>query len=188
MADKNRLGVLLFLASEAIFFLILILSFIYFRGSWITASGPNPANQLHLLTTGLFSIALISSSGTAWVAERSSKNGNQALTRLALAITIILGAIFLVGQGREYAQLLRSNITISQNLFGTTFFTLTGFHGFHVLVGLAIWTILLGLTLASSSDAPGANAVGAIALYWHFVDIVWVFIFSIVYIWTFLLL
>ena len=125
MTDKNKLGVLLFLASEAIFFLILILSFIYFRDSWINASSPNPGSNLNILFTGIFSIALWGSSGTVWFAERSSKHGNSLLLKLGLAATIILGATFLVGQGLEYARLLQSNVTISQNLFGTTFFTLT---------------------------------------------------------------
>ena len=138
--------------------------------------------------TGIFSVLLWSSSGTVWFAERSSKRGNSSLLKLGLVATIALGAAFLVGQGIEYASLLRSNVTIRQNLFGTTFFTLTGFHGFHVLVGLTILSVLLGLILAGGPDAPGANAVGTVALYWHFVDIVWVVIFSIVYIWTFVLL
>jgi heme/copper-type cytochrome/quinol oxidase subunit 3 len=188
MADKNKLGVLLFLASEAIFFLILILSFIYFRDSWINEPSPNPGGNLNILFTGIFSIALWGSSGTVWFAERSSKHGNSLLLKLGLAATIILGATFLIGQGLEYDRLLQMNVTISQNLFGTTFFTLTGFHGFHVLIGLTILTILLGLTLAGGPNAPGANAVGAVALYWHFVDLVWVVIFSIVYVWTLVLL
>jgi heme/copper-type cytochrome/quinol oxidase subunit 3 len=182
--NKNRLGMGLFLASETIFFLILILSFIYFRGSWISGTGPNPADNLDVPVTGLFSLALFSSSGTLWFAERSLKRGNQSRFRTGLLLTVLLGATFLIGQGLEYAHLFSKQVTISQNLFGTTFFTLTGLHGFHVFVGLVMLTILLGLSLTGGTKVPRAGAVETIALYWHFVDLVWVFIFSIVYLWT----
>jgi heme/copper-type cytochrome/quinol oxidase subunit 3 len=99
-------------------------------------------------------------------------------------LTIGLGAVFLFGQGREYAQLLREHVTISSNLFGTTFFTLTGFHGLHVLIGLVALAILLGLALAGDFKDPEAPGVGAVGLYWHFVDAVWIVIFTIVYLGT----
>ena len=98
-----------------------------------------------------------------------------------LLATVGLGAVFLCGQGREYAQLLREHVTISRNLFGTTFFTLTGFHGLHVLIGLVALAILLGLALAGGFKDPRAPGVGAVGLYWHFVDAVWIVIFAVVY-------
>lgn len=187
MIEKNKLGVGLFIASEAVFFVILILAFIYFRSSWVNLPSPNPADNLHPLTTGFFSIALFASSGTTWFAERSLKRGDRRILNIGLGLTILLGMIFLFGQGREYAELIRNNVTISQNLFGTTFFTLTGFHGLHVLVGLTMLTILLGLSVLKGSNPPGEKAVSAISLYWHFVDAVWVVIFSVIYVWTVLL-
>jgi cytochrome c oxidase subunit III len=82
--------------------------------------------------------------------------------------------------------LLRNQVTISRNLFGTTFFALTGFHSFHVLVGLVLLTILLWLAAAGRAREPAAPALEAISIYWHFVDGVWVVIFSVVYLWKFL--
>jgi len=95
---------------------------------------------------------------------------------------MLFGVIFLTGQGIEWNFLIRHGQTISRDLFGTTFFTLTGFHGFHVLAGLLILGILFILSLTGNFNHKNTvNSVGAVALYWHFVDIVWVFIFSIVY-------
>ncbi len=185
--DKNKLGVGLFLASESVFFILLILSFIYFRSTWLTATGPNPADHLKPLTTGLFSLALLSSSGTIWFAERSAKRGRRSALLIGLLLTIALGITFLFGQGLEYADLLRSRVTISQNLFGTTFFTLTGFHALHVLVGLTMIAILFGISLLRKNNVTSEKSISSIALYWHFVDLVWVVIFSVVYIGTVLL-
>ena len=184
MIEKNKLAVSLFLASESVFFIILILSFIYFRSVWLHGSAPNPADHLKPLTTGLFSLALISSSGTVWFAERSAKRGHRRALVAGLIMTIALGIIFLIGQGIEYADLIRSKVTISQNLFGTTFFTLTGFHALHVIVGLTMLSILLGLSILRRDKRTSDRSVGSIALYWHFVDAVWIVIFTIVYIGT----
>lgn len=184
MNDKNKLGIGLFLASEAVFFLILILAFVFYRSVWLNSSGPNPADHLNPLVTGLFSLALISSSGTVWFAERSAKKGKRVYQLAGLLLTIVLGMIFLVGQGIEYASLLRSQVTISQNLFGTTFFTLTGFHALHVTAGLIMLAILLGLSVKRRQEAGRQNSVSPIALYWHFVDLVWVVIFSVIYLGT----
>lgn len=184
MIEKNKLAVGLFLASESVFFIILILSFVYFRGAWLHGSGPNPADHLKPLTTGLFSLALISSSGTVWFAERSARRGQRGAWLAGLGATIALGIVFLIGQGLEYADLIRSKVTISQNLFGTTFFTLTGFHALHVIAGLSMLSILLGVSLLRTGKSTPQRALGSIALYWHFVDAVWIVIFSIVYIGT----
>ena len=98
--------------------------------------------------------------------------------------TVVLGAVFLIGQGTEYAHLIRENVTISANLFGTTFFTLTGFHGFHVFMGLVAldhpsrprhWRLVQGAAF---------RRLEAVSLYWHFVDLVWIVIFATVYLWA----
>ncbi len=103
---------------------------------------------------------------------------------LWLIATIVLGLIFLVGQGLEYWRLLTNNVTVSRNMFGTTFFTLTGFHGFHVLVGLVMLAAFTGIAMTGRFKGPRSGALSALSLYWHFVDAVWVVIFSIVYIGT----
>jgi heme/copper-type cytochrome/quinol oxidase subunit 3 len=99
-----------------------------------------------------------------------------------LIATIVLGAIFIGGQAFEYWHLFQSGVRVNSNLFTTSFFTLTGFHGIHVCVGLIALLILLGLALAGDSKKKPWPALDAAGLYWHFVDVVWVFVLSVVYI------
>lgn len=179
LSDKNKLGMVLFIFSEAIFFGLLLLAYLYFQGQ--PAQGPTAATALDPLTTGLFSILLVSSSFTIWRAEKSLTYQNPAGLQRWLLVTIIFGFIFLVGQGIEWRRLLEHDTTISRNLFGTTFFTLTGFHGLHVLIGLIALSIVWGLARTGDFKADTASAVSTLGLYWHFVDGVWVIIFSVVY-------
>lgn len=181
---KNRpvIGMLLFVASESIFFLLLVLAYVNFHKTG--GRGPSAASMLDPVKTGLFSLALFSSSLTMWLSERSRKKQSPWM-RLWLAATIVLGAIFLSGQGIEYAHLLSEHVTISRDLFGSTFFTLTGFHGFHVLLGLLLLSVLLALAFFGRKHEPTLPGMQSIAVYWHFVDAVWVIIFSVVYLWRY---
>jgi len=184
---KNIQGTALFLASEAVFFALLILAFVYYSKNVFLAPASAPPNAGRVLDpgkTGLYTIALLASSLTIWWAGHSLKRGNQRMMRLSLFATVILGAIFLYGQGREYQRLISQNVTISRNLFGSTFFTLTGFHGLHVFMGLVAIAILFGLALAGTFKKPYSVAIEAISLYWHFVDVVWIVIFATVYLWA----
>jgi heme/copper-type cytochrome/quinol oxidase subunit 3 len=99
-----------------------------------------------------------------------------------LFVTILFGAIFLIGQMSEYAKLISSDVTVSKNVFGSAFFTLTGFHGFHVLIGLIILSIVLGLIYSGKFKSIESTAFKSATIYWHFVDAVWVAVFSVVYI------
>ena len=96
---------------------------------------------------------------------------------------MVLGAVFLTGQGNEYASLIGEDVTISRDLFGTTFFTLTGFHGLHVLIGLIMLGTLFGLELKRKVPNP-SKAMESVSIYWHFVDAVWIIIFPVVYLWV----
>lgn len=178
--EKSKLGVLLFLASEATFFLFLIVAYAYFNYGLTQA--PTASTSLHPLRTGLYTIALLASSGTLFVAERRLVQDDQRGFRGWTALTVVLGAIFLLGQTREYLALLRDNVSISRNLFGTSFFTLTGLHGFHVFIGLVLLVVLFGT--ATSYRSANIAPVQAIAYYWHFVDAVWIVIFSVIYLWS----
>jgi heme/copper-type cytochrome/quinol oxidase subunit 3 len=180
MKNRTVLGMILFVASESIFFLLLLLAYVNFH----KVTGAQAASLLDPVKTGLFSVALFSSSLTMWLAERSRKK-ESAWVRVWLLATIILGAIFVTGQGQEYAGLLSKNVTISRDLFGSTFFTLTGFHGFHVLFGLVLLCLLLGLAIFGRKQEPTLNGMQSIAIYWHFVDAVWLIIFSVVYLWRY---
>jgi heme/copper-type cytochrome/quinol oxidase subunit 3 len=197
MIDRRKLGMWLFVLSEAIFFLLLIGSYVYFRAGLNETPGTavlmpsasrigNPSSVLDAVRTGLFSLLLIASSGTMWFAERSARRRERRSLRLWLAATVLLGLLFLYGQATEYLGLIRRNITVSSNLFGSTFYTMTGFHGFHVFGGLVLLSVLLGLAWTVRPGEPRAVAVDTVAIYWHFVDAVWIAIFSVVYLWPLL--
>jgi heme/copper-type cytochrome/quinol oxidase subunit 3 len=168
-----------FIASEAVFFGFLIAAYIYFAGAVV--HGPTAANSLDPPRTLIFTICLLASSGTMWIAERRLTADHRGSFRIWLAITIFLGAVFIFGQALEYTGLITKNITPERNLFGATFFTLTGFHGLHVLCGLVSLSVVLMLTFVRSFGPREMSGVGAISFYWHFVDAVWVVIFSLVY-------
>ncbi|HMA35210.1 MAG TPA: cytochrome c oxidase subunit 3 [Chloroflexia bacterium] len=181
--DPHKMGMVLFILSESVFFTLLILAYLLYRAAPAVANGPNAKTVLDIGLTAIFSACLFASSGTIWLADRSLARGRDGLFRFWLAATIGLGGIFIFGQGQEYYRLLTHNVTVSQNVFGTTFFTLTGFHGLHVIVGLIALLILLGLALAGQfKGGQHRAAVETIALYWHFVDAVWVVVFSVIYI------
>jgi heme/copper-type cytochrome/quinol oxidase subunit 1/heme/copper-type cytochrome/quinol oxidase subunit 3 len=176
--SPGRMLVLFFISSESIFFVSLIVMYSVYSFGF-------SSRQLDIPRTYWFSLALFASSGTMILAERFLSKGNKRGFISLLIVTIILGATFLVGQVTEYAKLYSEQTKInSPGEFGTTFFTLTGFHGFHVFVGLiALCTILLlSRDWSEKHDTP----VRAVGYYWHFVDGVWVFIFSIVYLRTLL--
>jgi len=155
---RPRLGMILFILSEALFFLMLVLGWVWFHDR----SGPEASRVLHPGTTAVFSVFLFASSGTILGASNRVRDGKKTGLRLRLGLTIVLGLTFLVGQGFEYADLLGRGVDVAGGLFGTTFFTLTGFHGLHVLVGLLTLSILLGLSLADRLRGRHAG-VGTIA-------------------------
>ncbi len=182
--NKNKMLVSFFIVSESIFFLMLILAYVNFHRS--VTDGPTAANSLNPIKTGIFSLFLLASSLTIWLAGKSLNRKNHSMLRIWLLLTILLGVTFLFGQGLEWIGLIKKDITISRNVFGTTFFTLTGFHGFHVTIGLIMLIIVLGLTMAGDFKGPDSAAVESVSLYWHFVDGVWVVVFSVIYLWAFL--
>ncbi|MQA89674.1 MAG: heme-copper oxidase subunit III [Gemmatimonas sp.] len=182
-ADRPALlGVLLFVTSETAFFALLIVTYVHFFGQSSTAAMARA--HLDPFRTGIFSLFLFSSSFAVWRAERTGRANRIGRRRFWLAATIALGIVFLAGQVLEYAGILRSGLGLGSNLFTSTFFTLTGFHAAHVLVGLVMLSILLGLDLANATNAR-SGAQQSVSIYWHFVDGVWVVIFAIVYVLTF---
>ena len=172
--DLTLLGVVIFIASESIFFLAIVLAYVAYREAGLATAKAN----LDVVRTAIFSIALFASSGTMAIAA-GARSGAW------LGATMMLGAIFLIGQGTEYARLLSEGIGPGSALFGTTFFTLTGLHGIHVLAGLVA---LAALFTANLGRARAVHAVAweAVGFYWHFVDAVWVVVFSVVYLGTLL--
>jgi heme/copper-type cytochrome/quinol oxidase subunit 3 len=179
MPDKTKVGVGLFLFSEAWFFLTLLIAYVYFQS--LPADGPSAASSLNVLHTLAFSICLFLSSATIHLAVRSFRAGDRNGVSRWLAMTVALGTIFLFGQTREYLGLFAHGVTISTNLFGSTFFTLTGFHGLHVLMGLVALGALLGIAVSGRLGEIKPSGFEAVSMYWHFVDAVWVVIFASVY-------
>ena len=163
--------------SEAVFFGFLIAAYVYFY----PASSGAARRYLDPARTLIFTVCLLASSATMWLAERRLRAGRRNGCRLWLGVTIALGAAFLAGQGMEYAGLISKAVIPERNLFAATFFTLTGFHGFHVLCGLVSLGALMALTFRGGFAEAGRRGAGAVALYWHFVDAVWIVIFSLVY-------
>jgi heme/copper-type cytochrome/quinol oxidase subunit 3 len=185
LEDRNKLGMLLFIASEATFFMVLITAYIYFQAA--VAPGPNAKTALNTVSAGIFTLFLLSSSFTVWQAGRSVERDNRRGAIIWLIATVVLGGVFLFGQGREYISLLGRNITLGTNIFGTTFFTLTGFHGLHVFLGLVALAILAFIAFQGDFNGGRATPVEVVSLYWHFVDAVWIVIFSVIYLWPLLL-
>src|ERR1700693_2825643 len=142
----NKTMIKMVVLTEISFFMSLIMAYVYMVYYGDTRSS-SEIQSLHLSTTSIFTVVLLSSSFTFYIAERNYLKGNLKQLKFWLIITMILGAIFLVGQGKEYYHLINEQITLGASVFGTNFFTLTGFHGFHVFVGLVLLSILLIMTL-----------------------------------------
>ena len=171
---------LFFVASESFFFIALIISYIFYSRSGGTLS--ESAQYLNIPKTSVFTFFLLSSSLTIEIADKKLLKGNRKAMLLWLGITIVFGLIFLIGQGMEYAELISEKVTISKNVFGSAFFTLTGFHGFHVFIGLIVLTIMAGLIASGKYMTVEYDAFNSTTVYWHFVDAVWVAVFITVYI------
>jgi cytochrome c oxidase subunit I len=172
--STTTFGVLTFISSEVFFFGSLIAAYVDYRTR--SPSGPGPGD-LDVGRTALFSLALFASSATIYLAERRLERDDHRGFRLWWLTTMVLGLIFIVGQGTEYARLYADGISIDRNLFTSAFFTLTGFHGLHVIIGLVALATLLTTRFTH-------NAARAVSAYWHFVDGVWVVVFSVVYLWN----
>ena len=180
--DRNILGMLLFIGSESMFFLLLILAYVNFHQQYGT--GAMAAWHLDVVKTGIFSIALFSSSGTLWLAEKAHAK-HSAMAIVWMLVTIALGAIFIVGQAMEYSELIHENLTISRDMFGSTFFTLTGFHGFHVIIGLILLSVATWVMARGKGNDITEVGLTCVGFYWHFVDVVWIAVYSVVYLWRF---
>jgi cytochrome c oxidase subunit III len=177
--SPGQWGLLSFLVSEVALFGTLIVTYVFYLGKDVV--GPTPADlslSLVLFTTA----CLLASSGTVHLAERTLRRGNQGGFIQWWLATIVLGAVFLGGTAFEWRDLIyRHQLTISRNLFGTTYYTLVGLHAMHVTGGVIIMLIVLGLALRRQVTTANPEGVGLVSYYWHFVDVVWVVVFTVVY-------
>ena|SRR5436305_13596780 len=176
----NWWGMMFFLSSEALVFANFIAAYLYLEIQNMPAMGGWRLGNV--ITPLIFTAVLISSSGTVHLAGMAIRKGNMKTYSVWLALTIILGAVFLGGQGMEYTKLIvDEHFTLSSSIFGSSFFTLTGFHGFHVTIGVIFLIIVLIRALRGDFTQDKHFAATAVELYWHFVDIVWIFVFTLVY-------
>ncbi len=177
--DHRKLGMWAFLGSECMFFGTLIAVYLAYKGRSVV--GPLPHQVLNIPVTTVSTFDLLMSSLLMVLALAAIRRGDDRQTRLWLAWTALLGLIFLGFQAFEFTSFVREGLTLQQNLFGSTFFVLTGFHGGHVTLGV-VWLLTLAiLSLRGRLAATDAVKVEVAGLYWHFVDIVWIAIFTLVY-------
>ena len=168
-----------FLVSEVAFFTTLII--VYLTYSKAEQPGPTSA-VLSLSLVICTTICLLSSSVTIHRADHSHKKGQKSAFLLWWSASILLGITFLAGTAYEWTDLIRKhNLTISRNLFGTTFYTLIGFHALHVTFGVIAMLVVLGLALGKNPKPRSGPDVELVSWYWHFVDGVWVVVFTVVY-------
>ncbi len=179
LPSRGTVGMLTLIAGESALFSIFVVAYIFYIGK--STSGPTPAQVLDIPV--FMTICLWSSSLTIWLAERAIEHNRMKLFTLFWSLTIALGGIFLGGTAAEWHRLIyHDGLTISTNLFGTTFYSLVGLHASHVIVGLTMLTTVLILTLTGHVKQHHAYRIKTLALYWHFVDAVWVVVFTVVYI------
>jgi len=165
--------------AESSIFTIFVVAYLYYIGK--SLSGPTPREVLE--PPIFFTICLLSSSLTIHFAERFIEHGKRGAFLLAWFLTIILGGLFLFGTGLEWHHLIYDKgLTISTNLFGTTYYSLVGLHAFHVTVGLIMLLLVLIFGLAGRVGSEHAPRIQVLSMYWHFVDAVWVVVFTVVYI------
>ena len=179
--SPGQYGLLSFLVSEVALFGTLIVTYIFYLGRDVMGS-PTPAKALSLPLVLGMTACLLGSSATIHFAERALRRGSDGRFLLLWAATIALALAFLAGTGFEWHDLIeRHHLTISRNLFGTTYYTLVGLHALHVSGGVVVMLIVLGLALRRQVSAANPAGVGLVSWYWHFVDGVWVVVFTVVY-------
>lgn len=177
--SRGIVGMACLIAAESAIFIIFVVAYIFYTGK--SLSGPTPREVLEL---PIFStICLLSSSITVHFAVHELRLNKVNLSAWWLAATVLLGSIFIGGTATEWYKLIyHDGLTIRTNLFGTTFYSLVGLHASHVLVGLIMLGLALIFTLMGKVDSGHAERLEVLSIYWHFVDAVWVVVFTVVYI------
>ncbi|NBY45847.1 MAG: cytochrome oxidase subunit III [Acidimicrobiia bacterium] len=174
-----KLGMWAFLGSECLLFGGLISTYMLYRGR--ASGGPRPSQIFDIPFTSVSSFVLLMSSLTMVLAVSAAHKDDDRKTNLWLTVTALLGATFVGGQVYEFTAFYKEGLGFSTSLFGSSFYTLTGFHGVHVTVGIIMLMSLVGILKRSSVPGKKSEVVEMIGLYWHFVDIVWIIIFTLVY-------
>jgi cytochrome c oxidase subunit III len=179
LPDRGKVAMAALIVAESAIFTIFVVAYLFYLGK--SVSGPTPREVLE--TPIFYTICLLSSSLTIHLAAKSLAR-NRVGTFVGLwLLTIALGGLFLYGTGQEWHRLIYEHgLTISTNLFGTTYYSLVGLHGFHVTAGLLMLLIVAIFALAGRVRIEQSRRVEVLAMYWHFVDAVWVVVFTVVYV------
>jgi cytochrome c oxidase subunit III len=179
LPSKGMVGMACLITAESAIFIIFVIAYLYYIGK--SLSGPTPKEVLDLPIVA--TICLLSSSFTAHGAVSALRKSKVSTCAAWLGTTILLGAIFLFYTGMEWYKLIyHDGLTIRTNLFGTTFYSLVGLHATHVVVGLIMLTIALIAALRKAMNEHHAERLDVLSIYWHFVDAVWVVVFTVVYV------
>lgn len=177
--SNSKLAMWVYLGSDCLLFGSLISTYLLLRHR--SVEGPGPQDVFDIPFTSVSSFVLLMSSLTMALAVASIVRGDVQRNRAWLATTAMLGGVFIGGQVYEFTTFYREGLGYTTNIFGSAFYTLTGFHGLHVSVGIVMLMSLLVMSIRGNLGPDKAEAVEIVGLYWHFVDIVWIVIFTVVY-------
>jgi cytochrome c oxidase subunit III len=176
---RGKVAMASLIIAESAIFTIFVVAYLFYLGKSLT--GPTPREVLE--TPIFFTICLLSSSLTIHYAGKFLQRGERGAFLSMWCLTILLGGLFLFGTGREWYRLIyERGLTISTNLFGTTYYSLVGLHAFHVTAGLVMLSIVAIFGFAGRVGTEQSRRVEVLSLYWHFVDAVWVVVFTVVYV------
>src|ERR1700751_4002878 len=179
LPDRGKVAMASLIIAESAIFTIFVVAYLFYVGKSLT--GPTPREVLE--TPIFFTICLLSSSITIHFAGKSLERNNRSMFLALWLLTILLGGLFLFGTGLEWHRLIyERGLTISTNLFGTTYYSLVGLHAFHVTVGLIMLALVAIFALAGRVGTEPSRRIAVLSMYWHFVDAVWVVVFTVVYI------
>src|SRR5262250_430019 len=176
---RGKVGMACLIFAESAIFTIFVVAYLFYVGKSLT--GPTPREVLE--TPIFYTICLLSSSLAIHFAGKLLERGQRGAFLLLWLSTIVLGALFWYGTGQEWHRLVYEHgLTISTNLFGTTYYSLVGLHATHVIVGLIMLSIVLLFAFAGRVGREHSRRVEVLSLYWHFVYVVWVVVFTVVYV------
>jgi cytochrome c oxidase subunit 3/cytochrome o ubiquinol oxidase subunit 3 len=176
---NTKLAMWVFLSSECLFFGAFIATYLLYRGR--STSGPTPKDVYNIPFTSVTSFILLMSSLTMVLALAAIQRGDHRRFRVWIAATALFGLTFIAGQIYEFTEFYREGLALKTSVFGSSFFVLTGLHGAHVTAGI-IWLLSLwGLSMQSKLAVQDSEKVEIAGLYWHFVDVVWIVIFTVIY-------
>lgn len=178
LPDRGVVGMWSFIIAEAAIFTIFVVAYLFYVGK--SVAGPTPRDVLEVPV--FYTACLLSSSVTIHLAGKRLHRGDSTTFLILWFVTIALGAVFMFGTAKEWHRLIYEHgLTISTNLFGTTYYSLVGLHAFHVSLGLLMLTTMLALSAALGARTQ-SRRIDVLSLYWHFVDAVWVVVFTVVYV------